>query len=233
MGLKRCAILFLLVFMFTHFQISRVIAQENLLSDVSYLYLEKLVASAKENYPRVKSYNSQLAIAKSNVAAAKISWLDPFSLQYVARSNEANTNAVNITTADILTGYQFGVSFNPSSLLSKPSTIHKAKEQVKIAESDQAEYFLTLETMVKTRYILLLQLQRSLLLANNAFIDADNNFKVIKNKYQRGEATFLEFNAASSAFNQASQSKLQSEASYLSAKVSLEELTVKPLENIK
>jgi outer membrane protein TolC len=233
MSLKKCAILLALVFMFTHFQVSKVVAQESILSDVSYLYLEKLVAAAKENYPRVKSLNSQVAIAKSNVAAAKISWLDPFSLQYVARSNEANTNAVNITTADILTGYQFGVSFNPGTFFSKPSTVHKAKEQVKMAESDQAEYFLTLETMVKTRYFLFLQYQRSLVPVNNAFNDAENNLKVVKAKYQRGEATFLEFNSASTAYNEAYQTKLQTEANYLTAKVSLEELTVKPLENIK
>ena len=223
----------LLVFMFTHFQVQQAVAQESILSDVSYLYLEKLVAAAKENYPRVKSMNSQVAIAKSNVSAAKISWLDPFSFQYVARSNDVNTNAVNITTADILTGYQVGVSFNPGSLFSKPSAVHKAKEQVKMAESDQAEYFLTLETMVKSRYILYLQYQRSLVPVNNAFNDAENNLKVIRNKYQKGEATFLEFNSASTAYSQAYQTKLQTEASYLTAKVSLEELTVKPLENIK
>jgi outer membrane protein TolC len=233
MSIKRCAILLLLVFMFTQFPVSNAIAQESILSDVSYLYLEKLVAAAKENYPRVKSFNSQVAIAKSNVNSAKISWLDPFSIQYVARSNEANTTAVNVTTADILTGYQFGVSFNPGSLLAKPSAVHRAKEQVKIAQSDQAEYFLTLETMVKTRYILYMQYQRSLQPVNNAFIDADNNLKIIKNKYQRGEVTFLEFNAASTAYSQAFQTKLQVESSYLSAKVSLEELTVKPLESIK
>jgi outer membrane protein TolC len=233
MALKRCAILLLLVFMFTHFQVPQAVAQESILSDVSYLYLEKLVAAAKENYPRVKSLNSQVAIAKSNVSAAKISWLDPFSFQYVARSNETNTNVVNITTADVLTGYQFGVSFNPGSLFSKPSAVHKAKEQVKMALSDQAEYFLTLETMVKSRYILYLQYQRSLVPVNNAFNDAENNLKVIRNKYQKGEATFLEFNSASTAYSQAYQTKLQTEASYLTAKVSLEELTVKPLENIK
>jgi len=233
MALKRCAILLLLVFMFTHFQVQQAVAQESILSDVSYLYLEKLVAAAKENYPRVKSLNSQVAIAKSNVSAAKISWLDPFSFQYVARSNETNTNVVNITTADVLTGYQFGVSFNPGSLFSKPSAVHKAKEQVKMALSDQAEYFLTLETMVKSRYILYLQYQRSLVPVNNAFNDAENNLKVIRNKYQKGEATFLEFNSASTAYSQAYQTKLQTEASYLTAKVSLEELTVKPLENIK
>jgi len=233
MALKRCAILLLLVFMFTHFQVQQAVAQESILSDVSYLYLEKLVAAAKENYPRVKSLNSQVAIAKSNVSAAKISWLDPFSFQYVARSNETNTNVVNITTADVLTGYQFGVSFNPGSLFSKPSAVHKAKEQVKMALSDQAEYFLTLETMVKSRYILYLQYQRSLVPVNNALNDAENNLKVIRNKYEKGEATFLEFNSASTAYSQAYQTKLQTEASYLTAKVSLEELTVKPLENIK
>jgi outer membrane protein TolC len=233
MSLKRSAALLFLVIMLTQFPAFKAASQQSILSDISNLYLEKLVAAAKENYPRVRSLNSQVTIAKSNVSAAKVSWLDPFSVQYVARSNQTNTNAVNVTTADILTGYQFGISFSPGSFFAKPSAVHRAKEQVKIAESDQAEYFLTLETMVKTRYILYLQYQRSLVPVNNAFTDAENNLKVIKNKYQRAEATFLEFNSASSAYNEAYQTKLQTEANYLTAKVSLEELTVTRLENIK
>lgn len=87
--------------------------------------------------------------------------------------------------------------------------------------------------MVKSRYITYLQYQRSLLPANNAYNDAVSNFNAIKLKYQKAEATFLEYNSASSTLNSAFQSKLQSEANYLSAKVSLEELTVKRLEDIK
>jgi outer membrane protein TolC len=231
--MKHKSTILLLVFLLAVTKSRIAFAQESSLIDVSYLYLEKLVAAAKENYPRVQIMNSEIAMAKSDLNAAKISWLEPFSFQYVARSNDANLNAVNITTADILTGYQFGVSFNPSSLLTKPSSIKKAKEQVVIAKLNQAEYFLQLEAIVKSKYFTFLQLQQSLGPANNAYKDAENNFKVIKSKYERGEASFLDFNSASMSYNDALQRKLQLEANYLSSKVALEELTVTRLENIK
>jgi outer membrane protein TolC len=208
-------------------------AQPSLLNDVSYLYLNKLIATAKENYPRLKVYTSQIASAKSDLSGAKTSWLDPFSFQYVTRSNDqANTTPVNITTADILTGYQFGFSINPGTLLSKPSQIRKAKENVKIAEFNQAEYNLTLETEVKRRYFLYLQYKNSLLPTTNAYLDAESNYKSIKNKYQRSEVTFEDYNAASIAYNQAVQTKIEVETNFLTAKADLEELTVKKIEEI-
>lgn len=230
---KKFTLIILVVFLSILFQPNRILAQESMLGEVSYLYLEKLVATAKANYPKVKIFSSQINMAKTDLSAAKISWLDPFTLQYVARSNEANTSAVNVTTADILTGYQFGISFNPGVLFAKPGNIRKAKEQIKIAHANEEEYFIQLETQVKSRYIVFLQFQKSLVPVNNAYLDAENNFKAIKIKYQRGEATFLEFNSASISLNQALQNKLQTESSYLSAKFSLEELTVKRLEEIK
>lgn len=212
----------------------QLIAQESILSEVSYLYMEKLVAEARANYPRVKNFSGQINIAKSELAGAKISWLDPFTFQYVARSNEPNANAlVDLQTADLLTGYQFGISISPGSLLAKPSQIKKAKEQIKIAEASQAEYFLQLEAMVKSRYIVFLQYQKSLAPVNDTYKDAQSNFNAIKIKYQKAEATFLEYNSASTSLSSALQTKLQAEANYLNAKVSLEELTVKRLEEIK
>jgi outer membrane protein TolC len=229
---KKSTIL-VLVFLLTLAKPNRILAQNASLIDVSYLFLEKLVAAAKENYPRVQILNSEIKMAKTDLSTAKISWLEPLSFQYVARSNEANLNSVNITTADILTGYQFGVSFSPTSLFSKPGTIKKAKEQIEIAKLTQAEYFLQLEAIVKSRYFVFLQYQKSLAPANSAYNDAENNYKVIKSKYERGEASFLDFNSASLSFNDALQRKLQLEASYLSSKVALEEYTVTRLENIK
>jgi outer membrane protein TolC len=229
---KKSTIL-LVVFLLTLANPSRILAQNASLIDVSNLFLEKLVAAAKENYPRVQMLSREITMAKTDLTAAKISWLEPLSFQYVARSNEANLNSVNITTADILTGYQFGVSFSPTSLFTKPSTIKKAKEQVEIAKLNQAEYYLQLEATVKSRYFVFLQYQKSLGPANSAYNDAENNYKVIKAKYERGEATFLEFNSASLSFNDALQRKLQLEANYLSSKVALEEFTVTRLENIK
>jgi outer membrane protein TolC len=233
MKLRKSALLSLLL-MFTIIPSGTLCAQGSLLTDVSYLYLNKLIATAKENYPRLKVYSRQIAAAKNDLSGVKTSWLDPFSFQYVTRSNDqANTTPVNITTADILTGYQFGVSINPGSLLLKPSQVKKAKEQVKIAELNEAEYNLTLETEVKRRYFLFLQYKNSLVPATNAYLDAESNFNALKNKYQKSEITFEQYNAASMAYNESVQSKIQIETNYLTSKAELEELTVKKLEEIK
>lgn len=84
MNYKRTT-LSLLILLLMVVDLKHVNAQESILSEVSYLYMEKLVAEAKANYPRIKNLNSQVNIAKSELASAKISWMDPFSFQYVAR----------------------------------------------------------------------------------------------------------------------------------------------------
>jgi len=211
----------------------KVSAQESIIGEISNVYLEKLIATAKANYPRVKGFDSQINIAKSDLSGVKASWLEPFSFQYVARSNDPAANTViDLQTADLLTGYQFGISINPGQLLAKPSQIKKAKEQVKLAEINYNEYLLQIESQVKSRYYTYFQYQKSLGLINNAYKDAQSNYNLIKYKYERAEVTFLEFNSASSALNSALQSKLQLEANFLSSKAALEELTVKKLEEI-
>lgn len=225
--------LLLLVLMLALIPLTKTFAQESVLSELSYLYLNKLIAVAKENHPRLKVYDREISAAKSDLSGVRASWLEPFSFQYVTRSNEQpNTTPVNITTADVLSGYQFGVSINPGSLLQKPSQIKKAKEQVRIAQLNQEEYNLTLEAEVKRRYFIYLQYKQSLLPATNAFLDTQSSFNVLKLKYQRSEITFEEYNSASTALNQATQNKIQAEVNLLTSKANLEELTVKKLEEI-
>lgn len=233
MNKRRPISFFLLLVLITLAPLKSLKAQDGILSEISYLYLNKLIAAAKENYPRVKNFNSQIAAAKNDLSEVKISWLEPFSFQYVSRSNRASSNLVNVTTADILNGYQFGIALNPGSLLAKPSQIKKAKEQVKIVQYEREEYYLTLETEVKTRYYNYLQAQKAIIPANNAFLDAENNLKIVKIAYEKAEVSLQDYNAASIGYNQAYTSKLSAETAYLTAKASLEELTVQKLEEIK
>lgn len=208
-------------------------AQQAILPEISYLYVEKLIAAAKENYPRIKSLNSQVEAAKNDLSIAKVSWFEPLSFQYVARSNNAQANLVNVTIQDFLTGYQFGVSFNPASLFSKPATVKKAKKQIDIAKFNKEEYELNLEAEVKTRYFSFLQAQKSLRPLTDAFLDAESNLKVVRLSFQRAEVKLEQFNLASISYNQAFAAKLQAETTYLTSKALLEELTVKKLEEIK
>lgn len=208
--------------------------QQSILPEISYLYVEKLIAAARENYPRIKSLTSQVEVAKQDLSAAKISWLDPFSFQYVGRNNQNQSPpVVNVTNNDILTGYQFGVSFNPGTLLAKPSNIKKAKEQINVAKFNKEEYLLTLEAEVKRRYFSYLQAQKALAPFNSSLLDAETNFSSTKIAYQKAEVTIAQYNSASTSYYSAVQAKLQAEVAFLSAKALLEELTVKKLEEIK
>ncbi len=226
MNFKKSAVIVLLSMLI---QSGFIKAQESILKDLSYLYLEKLVAVAKENYPRVKIQTNQVDIAKSNLASQKASWLDPFSLSYIYRSS----STIDVVNADLLRGYQFGVSINPGTLLKKPYTIKSAKEELKIAESNQAEYDLQLEAEVKRRYLIYLQNVNILRLQTKMALDAESIFKDVKIRYEKSEVTFQDYNNASLALSTAYQNKIQAEAGLMTAKVSLEELLVKKLEEIK
>ena len=229
MIIKLNFILIVLLFLFQNLKAQ----DKDVLADISTLYVEKLIATAKDNYPRLKAFGTQVNAAKSDLAGAKASWLDPFSFQYVFRSNDANTNAVDIKTSDILNGYQFGVSINPGSLLAKPSQVKKAKEQVRLAQYNLDEYNLQLEAEVKKRYFMYLQCQKIITPVNNAFLEAENNYNIFKIKYQKAETTLEQYNNASTSYNQAYQAKIQAEINFVTAKAALEELTVKKLEEIK
>lgn len=204
-------------------------AQESILSEVSYFYMEKLIAAARENNPRNKVFSSQISVAKSNLAQQKTSWLDPFSFSYIYRSN----TTLDIVTADLLRGYQLSVSVNPGVYLKKPFMVKAAKDQVEIARAEKSEYDNQLEAEVKQRYLTYLQHLNVLKLRTRIVLDNEGIFKTVSAKYERNELNFESYNQASISLNSAYEAKITAEASLAIAKAALEELTVKKLEEIK
>lgn len=227
MFIKKSSALFLFQLVLI-FQVS--IAQESLMSDYSPLYVQKLIAVAKENYPKSKAYELQVKMAKNNLLSEKTSWLEPFSFSYLVRQNN---NTVDIVNPQLLTGYQFGISLNPGALLKKPFNVKAAREEIKIAELQQNEYTLQLESEVTKRYMSYLQSLHTLKLQNKIVVDAESSFNDLKIKYQRSEITFQEYNLASTNLSNTYMSRVQAEANMITAKASLEELLVRKLEEIK
>ncbi|WP_256013645.1 TolC family protein [Desertivirga xinjiangensis] len=204
-------------------------SQETIMTDVSYEYLEKLVATALENYPRTKNASSRINIAESNINKAKLNWLTPVSLSYV-HSPENNLNVVNPT---FFSGYQVGVFLNIGSILQTPSNIKIAKEELKIAKNDIAEYNLTLSTEVKRRYFSYLQAVKTVQIASRTTIDAETNLVHMKYKFERGEVALESYNTALDRAGSSSLAKVAAEGTLLSTKASLEELLGVKLEEIK
>lgn len=208
-------------------------AQESMMTDISYVFLEKLIATAKENYPRMNNFEGRINVAKTTVGQEQLSWLDAFSLSYVynpsntINQNQANPNFFNFN------GYQVALNFNLSSILQKPGNVKQAKENVKIAQYDLEEYILTLETDVKRRYFSYIQALTNLRLQTKMTSDALNISRDIKAKYEKSEVTFEQYSISQMSYSGALQTKIGAESNFLIAKASLEELLTKKIEEIQ
>ncbi len=204
-------------------------AQESMMTEVSYVFLEKLIATAKENYPRVAGFKSRIEIAKSNIASQKSAWLDGLSFSYIYQPN----NTLNIVNPSFFNGYQVAVQFSVTELFQKSGAVKQAKEGLKLVNYEEDEYNLTLETQVKSRYFTYIQQLISLRLQNKAYADVQSLNKDISNKYSKGEVTFTDFLQAQLALSNAMQGKIGAESSFLTAKASLEELLTKKIEEVQ
>ena len=202
-------------------------AQESIYSEISFPLMQKLIDAAKENYPKMKSYQQKIIMAKDNVAKSKKTWWDFFSFAV----SYSPTNSISISNY-VLTGYQFGMGINFASLLQKPYAVREAKNQLIISKLDKEEYDLGFEVEVKTRYIKYIEKLVELKLQSKNEVDLDANYKQIKYKFEKGEETFENMNKAMVAIMQTKQQVIALEGDVLLGKYGIEELIGKKLEEI-
>lgn len=203
-------------------------AQDYLLPEVNYTFLNKLIATAKANYPKMKSYGKKVDIARLDLTKARDSWFDvmSFSLSY------SPTNTTTVTGLS-LSGYQLSVSLNFGSMLLKHPNIKQAKLQWEIAKLDNDEYNLQFETEVKTRYLHYLQAQATMKMLKQNIIDIEGLLKQTKYKFEKAEETFDNYSKALIAVTGERQNVIASEVNLLIAKSSLEEIICKKLEEVR
>jgi len=204
-------------------------SQETMMTDVSYVFLEKLIATAKENYPRMYGFEGRIKLAKTTVGQEQLSWLDAFAFSYIYNPN----NTLDLAVPRFFSGYQVAFNFNLSALLQKPGNVKLAKESVKLAQTDLDEYHLTLETEVKRRYFTYVQSLSNLRLQTKLSSDAFNVSNDIKTRYEKSEISFEQYTLSQMAYSGALQSKIAAESNFLISKASLEELLTKKIEEIR
>ncbi|MCF0055791.1 TolC family protein [Dyadobacter sp. CY356] len=205
-------------------------AQESLSRDISYEYLDKLVATCKTNYPKNKIFDTRISIAEYGIKKAKLSYFDIFSAGYLYSPNSSNGTA---GAASFLGGYQLGFFANIGSLLQKPSVIKQAKGELATAEFEKLTNDLNVEAEVKKRYFTYLQKIAVLRLKNEALLDVLSMLASVKHKFEKGEETLENYNEVLMMQSAHSQNIIIAESEVLIAKSSLEELLGQKLENIK
>jgi outer membrane protein TolC len=206
-------------------------AQESMIADISYPYLEKLINTAKKNYPEVQIKKHQVAIAKNNILKTTVSWLDAFNFSYFYRPSDKSV--VNPIDPYIFNGYQVGININIGTLIQKPFTSKEAKEQYKVTQFQEQQYNLSIESEVKKRYFTYIEQRALLKLRTKSTSDAENLGSMQKNKFEKGEIGFDDYNKAILQSTEQNQFKIQAESGAFIAKASLEEILGDSLENIK
>jgi outer membrane protein TolC len=204
-------------------------AQESIFTDLSYPFLEKLIVTAKKNYPEVQARQTQVNIARSTFHQSSFGWLDAFSASYIYSPQ----SAINLTTPTIFKGYQLVASVSLGSLFERPYTIHNARESLKNAELQQQEYSLSLEKQVKTFYFAYLGAQAQLRSRVKAVEDATTALKQLKYTFDKGETTYQVYNEALTNLYNQDSFRVQAEVALFTAKSDLEELLGTKLESIK
>ena len=202
--------------------------QESMIPELSYPFLEKLIYSAKQNYPLMAANLRKVNFANYNLKKAKLSWFDFFTLSAFYSPN----TSVTLTNAT-LTGVQIGLFINFSNIIQKPTVIKQSKEELAIAQLTADQYVITLETDVKNRYFRYMQALSVLRVQNQNAIDIEALFKQIKFKYERGEETLENYTKLMIQNADQKQKIIDAESAVLIAKTTLEELVGKKLEEIK
>jgi outer membrane protein TolC len=231
--IKKCIFLILLSFGLQN-NISNAQVQESMMTDVSYVFLEKLIATAKENYPRMDAYRSKTVIAQNNLTVQKSNWLDGLSFSYVYAPN----NTLNLITQpgannSFFNGYQLAARLSLATFFQRGGAVRQAKEEIKLVKHDEEEYILTLEAEVKSRYFNYVEQLISLRLQNKAYADAQSLNAAVNNRYSKGEATLNDYLQAQLALTSAAQAKITAESNFMRSKALLEELLTKKLEEVQ
>lgn len=203
-------------------------AQESMIPELSYPFLEKLIFTAKQNYPLMKANLRRVNFANYNLQKAKLSWFDFFSLS----AFYSPTRSVTLTNT-AFTGAQIGLFINFSNIIQKPAVIKQSREELAIAQLTAEQYAITLETDVKNRYFRYMQALSVLKVQNQNALDVEALYKLLKFKYERGEETLENFTRVMVQNSDVKQKVIDAESAVLIAKNTLEELVGRKLEEIK
>ncbi|QQL51240.1 TolC family protein [Mucilaginibacter ginkgonis] len=208
---------------------STVKAQESIVPDISYAYIDKLVATAQKNYPEVQARTYQTTIAKSGIGKAQVGYLEALNLSYYYRPN----TSVDIVNPNLFNGYQIGINLNVGTILERPFAVKEARAQYKVAQLAETQISLNLTERVKEKYFAYLEQRAQLKIRTQSFTDAQTLVKQLRYKFEKGESTLDDYQRAVLNTTEQNQSLVHAETGVFTTKAALEELLGVKLESIK
>lgn len=239
-------LVFILSIVLLILSVAKGFAQESIMNDIDYPFMQKLVNEAKQNYTGEKIRQEQVNIARTSYKQSKYAWFDALSFSYVY----SPTNAINLTSnnsvtstgvaatgnnvnPNIFAGYQAAVTLNIGSLIKNPFNTKNAKANYNISLLEQQAADATLETQVRRLYITYVQAMATVRMRTQNAQDVSTILTQTKRQFENNTVTVDQYSSAVTAFATANQTKIDAEAAVLIAKMALEEVVGKKLEEVK
>jgi len=163
--------------------LSKLVAQESMIPEVSNSYLNQLIDTAKKYYPIVQINQKRIDIAYINMRKTNVSWFDVLSLTFNYSPNGNSGTSLNQPT---YTGFQVGLFVNIGNLLTKPYLIKAAKEEYEIAKLNKQDNLNLVAADVKDRYIKYVQRTVLLRMQSKIAIEAESVVKEARYKFEKG-----------------------------------------------
>lgn len=231
-------ILFVYIFLFGVFN-SVLIAQnyryeDDDLSSLLYdtLYMSKLYEIAWENYPQNKTFYSNIEIAELQKSSEAWSWLNAVSFNYIYYPDFLNPAEDPTQTQSNFRSFGIGLSLNLGTILSVPTRVSIANQNIKIAEYNLQTQMVTIRAEVNRRYFTYVQQLRLLQARMRSLEDDRSNLVLAKYRYDNGEINLLEYNQTLTTFNATQERVFETESNLASAKSNLEEILGVRIETI-
>jgi TolC family type I secretion outer membrane protein len=180
--------------------------------------LEEQTALALRRHPGLRVVEANVDVAGAQVQVARSNFTPKVSLAY-NYSWEAN----NTLAFDSFKTWSLGVvaQFPIFNSFRDYTTLQRAKETSKQAETLQQDYERGLRLQVMQASLNLEAAKKQLVLTEKAKEQAEENFRVVKNSYEVGLASNLDFLDAQNAQNQARWDNVNARYDYLLAKTAL------------
>lgn len=199
-------------------------------------FVEKLIQMAWKNYPVNEVSRLNQEIAKKEVTLAKKSWGN--NLQINLNANEATINKGLFSPYEPGSANQFfprynaGVVMNIGTLISTPTRIKIARDELKIADANTNNAMLSIRAEVITRYQQYITAIEILKLRFKASDEAHIIHMLVTKKFKKGETELEEYNKSFLTYNNSQEGKVNAENMVSISKARLEEIIGVKLEDI-
>jgi len=195
---------------------------------------ERLVQIAWKNNPASAMAKNNVSIAEYQLKRVQWSWLDHVTISgnlnefTIKGRDEENPQSRN----NFYPRYNIGASFRLSSFAQTPLDVKVAREQVQNSNELVNQLKLQLRADVLKRYNAYKASLDVYTLQSEAFRDLDTGFKLTEEKFDKGEASTDQYNAARERRDGQRLRMLNAEQDYLMSKIDLEELLGLKVEEI-